>query len=122
MHNKLIVEEAKILEFVTLRASQTGYSLQAVVIMAENVEHLPKQGALSKQIIGLTLLGDFVNSPAFQYQSIKKLKATARLIIDKLQLNQDQVRSFILKQFKYTESFLMNVSYIAEDETLSEDE
>lgn len=89
--------------------------------MAENVDQVEKQGALSKQIIGLTLLSDYVNSPAFQYQSIQKLKASANLVVEKLELDADQVRSFILKQFKYTESFLMNVNYISEDDTLSEE-
>lgn len=89
--------------------------------MAENVDQVEKQGALSKQIIGLTLLSDYVNSHAFQYQSIQKLKASANLVVEKLELDADQVRSFILKQFKYTESFLMNVNYISEDDTLSEE-
>lgn len=53
------------LEFVTLRASQTGFALQALLIMAENPELVEKTSPISKQIIGYTMISDYVNSPAF---------------------------------------------------------
>lgn len=83
--------------------------------MAENPDLVEKTSTISKQIIGYTMISDYVNSPAFQYQTIQKLNASANLLISKLELDPNEVRAFILKQFKYNESFIMNVNYIADD-------
>lgn len=55
------------LEFTTLRASQTGFILQALIIMAENEEQLDRVSPACKQIIAYSLLSDMIHQATFQY-------------------------------------------------------
>jgi hypothetical protein len=84
--------------------------------MAENVEHIEKVSQVCKLVVAHSLIVDMVNQPNFQYSSIFKLKQTTKYLTEKLDLEPMHVRDFVLNQFKYVDSFLVHVNYIAEEE------
>ena len=84
--------------------------------MAENRDFMSKVGSLYKQAVAESLIFDFVNSPSFQYPSIKKLKISASYLTEMFSLDEKQMREFIIEKFVDIDNFIMHVSYMADDD------
>ena len=84
--------------------------------MAENRDFMSKVGSLYKQAVAESLIFDFVNSPSFQYPSIKKLKISASYLTEMFSLDDKQMREFIIEKFVDIDNFIMHVSYMADDD------
>ena len=84
--------------------------------MAENRDFMSKVGSLYKQAVAESLIFDFVNSPSFQYPSIKKLKISASYLTEMFSLDEKQMREFIIDKFVNIDNFIMHVSYMADDD------
>ena len=80
-----MVEEAKILEKVTLETSSKGFSVLSLVVMSENTDFLEKCDPKLKQIVAKSLVIDLVQS--VQYGSIGKLKQSVRVLAERLDLD-----------------------------------
>lgn len=56
--------------------------------MAENSENVEKAGSHCRETLSETIIADFMNSPTFNYNSLKKLKNSAAYLVRKFNLNQ----------------------------------
>ena len=53
--------------------------------------------------------------------NIKKLKTSSELLVDKLGLDKNEIRAYILDLFRFTDNFLMHVNFTSDpDPSLNE--
>lgn len=116
-----MVNESSILEYVTGKTATSGYTLQALIVMAENNEFVEKAGQYCRETLAETIIADILNSPTFNYPSLKKLKNSAEYLIKKFSLDKHQMKTFILKQFGLLDNFLMQVNFLTDGENHEED-